>query len=152
MLALAKLALYDSPPTAILTVTTVQAAFTSGTFTAVQFDTTVSDTWSGHSNVTNNSRYTAPMSGTYWVRAATRWANNVTGNRSLGFRVSGTNIAYAQTQEPAATGTDTTLIECTSILPVTAGQYIEVFAAQDSGGSLSLSAAGTSFQVAWLHF
>jgi hypothetical protein len=56
-----------NPPLATLTVTTPQAGIATGAApsTAIAFDTTVTDTYGGHSNVTNNSRYTAQVAGTY---------------------------------------------------------------------------------------
>lgn len=152
VLAVAKLSFWDNKPTAILTVTTPQAAIANTTFTKIQFDTTVDDNWGGHSNTTNNSRYTCQVAGMYLVRGCAGWTANATGNRLVQIYVNGSAVSYAQTQHLAATASNNAMTEATSLVRLNVGDYVETWAFQGSGGSLSLIAAGTSMHVCFEHF
>lgn len=66
---------YKQPPLARLRKSASQSVPNS-TSTVVTWDTEVIDRDAGHSNVTNNSRYTAQTAGWYHLRATLMWANN----------------------------------------------------------------------------
>ena len=138
-----------NPPTAIMTVTTPQAAVATGAaaITAVAFDTTATDNYGGHSTTVNNSRYTAQVAGTYWVRAAVCWTPNATGSRTMQLFVNGGGVPYAQVQLPAAPASTYSLVEVTCLVPMNAGDYLEFKVGQNTGANLAIVAAGTVMQV-----
>jgi len=144
-----------APPLAILTVTTAQGAPASSAAAnvALQFDTTALDTYGGHSNVTNNTRYTAATgaAGWYLVRSAVCWNPNATGNRVMALYVNGSSQAGSQTQQPASTATNFTITEVISYVFLNAGDYVETWVGQNSGGTLAIVAAGTTMQARWVH-
>lgn len=140
-----------NPPLAILTVTTPQAApASSGAVNvALQFDTHVTDLYAGHSDVTNNSRWTAPtgVAGWYWIRGAVTWTPNATGARVMELFVNGAGVPYAQLQAPASPATNFTITEVNSHVFLNAGDYVETWVGQNSGGALAIVAGGTTMQV-----
>lgn len=142
-----------NPPFAVLTVTTPQSgpASSAAVNAALQFDTEVTDTYGAHSTVTNNSRYTAVAAGWYAVRSAVCWTPNATGNRVMALYVNGVVVPYAQTQQPASTATNFTITEINSHVLMAAGDYLETWVGQNSGGALAIVAAGTTMQVRFSH-
>lgn len=93
----------------------------------------------GHSTVTNPSRYTiqAGAAGTYECFGAVSFAGNAAGRRGAEFRVNGTTMNASQVLLPASVATALCVPARTIRLPLVAGDYVELFGFQDSGGSLS---------------
>ncbi len=88
-----------------------------------------------HSNVTNPSRITAPVSGLYLASATISWVANATGNRQASLLVNGTT-GYEGDLVPAASGNSTSC-HVTHTLELSAGDYVEARSLQSSGGNLS---------------
>lgn len=155
ILTLANTQFLKNVPMAVLTVTTVSAGNTnmaSGSFIAINFDTTLMDNYSGHSNVTNNSRYTAQVAGWYWVRGCASFAvPNNTGNRGVQFYVNGSAVAYAFAILQSATTANFGGYEANGPVFLNVGDYIEIRAFQSSGAALSLNAAGNNMSLYWMH-
>jgi hypothetical protein len=155
VLNLASIQFLKNVPMAVLTVTTVSAGNTnmaSGSFVAINFDTSLEDNYSGHSTVTNNSRYTAQVAGWYWVRGCASFAvPNNTGNRGVQLYVNGSATAYAFAILQAATTANFGGYEVNSPVFLNVGDYVEVRAFQSSGGTLSLNAAGNNMSLYWMH-
>lgn len=93
----------------------------------------------------SGTQLTINTPGTFLIKANVRWAANANGYRFLDVRknsagsgAGGTDL-FADTR-PAATGTGTIQSISDEIPGFVAGDYIEVFVAQSSGGPLSLSA------------
>lgn len=122
---------------------------TTGVSTLITFDSEVYDiVQSGdtpaHDNTTNNSRIFARTTGKYDIRAQVMFGNNATGSRilqvrlnSAGSSVGGTQIA--QTSQGAVSGASTSVPLLIPSYPLSAGDYIELFASQASGGNLALN-------------
>lgn len=118
----------------------------NNTLTPVLFDTNVLDSDSGHSTTTNTSRYVCQVVGTYLIFGALAFASNATGARNATAAKNGTVVSYIQGQIPANAATTTTT-PYIGILPLAAGDYVEVWALQSSGGSLSTAGGACSLNV-----
>ena len=123
------------------------------TFTAITWDSERYDTDSYHNNSTNTSRITIPSgkSGYYILTGSNVWDVNATGNRGLELRKNGTSLYYLFFQDGFASNDGT--YPFTSTINLTAGDYIEVFCWQSSGGNLNLNGGAggaTVWQLSYL--
>jgi len=111
----------------------------NGTQTTMTFDAEFWDSDGFHSNTTNNSRLTIPsgLTGYYQVHGRINFGSNATGARYAILGVNGTSSGNydAYTVYQAVNGAET-MIEVNSIIPLSAGDYVQLFAIQTSGGSL----------------
>lgn len=140
-------------PAAYVTQTATQT-LTSSTWTALSYDVTVFDSYGGHSNSTNNTRYTAQVAGWYMVFGCSSFVANATGQRGAAVSKNGTRVQ-------GASG----FIQTTSALPpsppspptivfLSVGDYVEIQGYQNSGGNLSTNSSSdldSSMTVVWLH-
>lgn len=132
---------------------------TSGTTTLVPLDTEVEDNDGMHSNVTNNSRIIANTIGAYRLCAAADWPSNGTGFRSMQIRMNaagasgGGSFICIRQATPFATGSTTVMpvIEGVMWRTTNAGDYFELFCAQNSGGALTVPGGQTGcyMSVMW---
>lgn len=122
------------------------------TLTAITYDATTLDTDGGHSNVTNNSRYTAQVAGWYLMIGTVMWAPNGTGNRLTQLYKNGVQFNPGQ-QMPAAGSTNNATVQASALVFLAVGDYIQTFGYQTSGSTLGtgLVGVGSSMQVIWLH-
>jgi hypothetical protein len=90
-----------------------------------------------HSTVTNNSRITIQTAGRYLITAAVQWDTNANNDRQVLLRKNGVvqSIA-ANTQVRAGVGNTGFTVVATTI--AAAGDYIEAFCRQTSGGNLNV--------------
>lgn len=127
----------------------------SSPFTAIAFDTTNLDTDGGHSNVTNNSRYTAQVAGWYLVIGVVAYifASSTTNARTAAIAKNGTTINGAQVQVPATTNPTNTDCMVANLVQLAVGDYVEIQAAQFTGSNLNTAtgSASCSMQCIWLH-
>lgn len=122
------------------------------TVTALGINTTAIDTYGGHSNVTNNSRYTAMVAGYYLVIANAGFAANASGNRLVEIHQNGgAALNIAQGVGFAPTAANNGVVSTASLSFLNANDYIEAFAYQTSGGALNTFPSQTGMQVIWLH-
>lgn len=109
------------------------------------------DTHGWHSTSVNTSRVTPTKAGWVRVTGTVHWANtSATGRRGVAVRVNGGNTTYG-TLIPGTTvgNTGTTVTKTVAVNGTT--DYIEVFAFQDSGGSVNaVDGLSTCFEVEWL--
>jgi hypothetical protein len=136
---------------ATLTRAAAQSFGTSGTAAAVSWDTAVSDAYNGYTGATP-TRWTCPAGygGTYQVTASVAWAANATGQRQLYIARNGVALTYAgQDTRPSAGSSLITYQQVSALVTLAAGDYIEAWAMQNSGGALSTANPGTSLQVLW---
>lgn len=112
---------------------------TSGTDTLVTFDSERWDTSSMHSTASNTGRIYAPVAGIYDLKAHLNFAANGTGQRYAFFKVNGSRIVALTTQP--ANATIITAVNPSSEVKLNAGDYVEVWAWQNSGGALNISAS-----------
>lgn len=140
-------------PLAILNQATPQSV-SNATPTAIAYDGTFLDTYGGHSNSVSNSRYTAQVTGWYFVKAGVVWAANATGNRAIQLYKNGIAYPYSW-QVSLAVGTfNDPGVETAALVQLNAGDYVEAFTTQNSGGALSTAVVATiasNMQVMWMH-
>lgn len=108
----------------------------TATDTYLAFNSERFDNATMHDNSTNNSRLTCPETGKYLIVATIGFTSNSTGNRVVRLVKNRTDI-IAGVIQPAAVS-DSTEITVTTIASLTAGDYVEVRANQNSGGSLNV--------------
>lgn len=140
-------------PIAYVTQSATQTLTTS-TWTAITYDQTVVDTYGGHSNSTNNSRYTAQVAGWYIVFGSACYAVNTTGQRGAAIAKNGTRVQGAAGFAQATSALSTATPSPPTIVYLAAGDYVEIQAYQSSGGNLATvsgSDLDSSMTVAWLH-
>lgn len=114
---------------------TATQALNNNTNTPVQFDGESYDTDAFHDNVVNKTRFTAPVDGYYLMVANVTFAANATGTRQLFFMVNGTTV-ISNAVFPANTAS--VIYNTHAIYPLVAGDYVELIASQNSGGSLNI--------------
>jgi hypothetical protein len=103
------------------------------------------------------TRMTAPIAGRYLIVATARWQNNDQGRRTIALEVNGTAVQIARSNVSAyfQGGVNPLQPEQTAqaVYMLNAGDYVEVWAYQDSGGALNLLSAidnGVTFSMQWL--
>jgi hypothetical protein len=118
-------------------------SLTSGTFTALTFDTEDSDPNNMHSTASNTSRITIPSGkgGVYLLVAYTSFAANATGVRSGYFKKNGTTILGPQTNYANGGAGDGVAVHTSFIVALVPTDYVEFFAYQNSGGALNAGSA-----------
>jgi len=123
------------------------------TWNAEAFD---SDTM--HDNATSNSRITFTTAGTYEVTLNCMWANSTAGIRNHSVEKNGTTTQGSGTTviEPFATapvGATYNGVNATVTASFAAGDYIQAFVFQSSGGALNLGGGNealSSFTARWV--
>ncbi len=104
------------------------------------------DTAGMHATGANNSRLTAPITGTYQISGHVNWGGNLTGLRIVDLYVNG---ALEHTLVAAPSGTSSVIVQpFASLVRLTAGQYAELQLYQDSGGNLNGGAQ--EFSMTWV--
>lgn len=112
-------------------------SISNDTLVAVNWDVEVFDTDSIHDNVTNNTRFTAPIAGKYLVTAQVAWAASANLHR----RGCAIKINNSATYYGSVIGAVENIVYVTSgswIISLAASDYVEIFAYQDSTASLNV--------------
>ncbi|MYV44288.1 hypothetical protein [Streptomyces sp. SID2888] len=126
-------------------------------WTAISLNTTQVDTYGGHSNTVNNSRYTAQVAGYYNVCGVACWATNGTNVRAARIDVNGTVVQGTSQMFPASTTTITGVATPLRTVYLAVGDYVEVAGYQNSGVASPGLATGvasdvtSSLFVIWSH-
>jgi hypothetical protein len=109
------------------------------TETAIQYTSETFDTHNFHDNTNNNTRMTVPSGkgGLYLLTANANFASNSTGRRALLFRKNG-STTFAQS-EWGNSASNAPHMNLSSMIDMVAGDYVEVFVFQSSGGNLNIS-------------
>lgn len=94
-----------------------------------------------HSTSANTSRMTAPVDGVYLITANIEFDANATGERYVAIRLNGGTYLAAPTIDAAGGGLNTGFA-FTRQYALSAGDYIEIWAFQNSGGALNVVASG----------
>lgn len=120
---------------------TTGQSISNATDVAVTFDTEDYDTTSFHSTTTNTSRFTIPsgQGGYYFISATLAWPDASAGSRQIKIFKNGTQVSGAQYTVAVNSASASTYTTSTTVLNLSAGDYIEAFGYQSSGGSLSVS-------------
>lgn len=140
-------------PIAALSQSTTQS-LTNSTWTPINLDVTTVDSYGGHSNVTNNSRYTAVVSGWYKCCGAVSFSVNATGNRGANLAVNGTRVTGGGDFVGTIASNSLTISTPERLVFLNAGDYIEVHGYQTSGGALNTASASDlapSLSISWDH-
>jgi len=137
-----------NPPIADVYQSAAQTLAT-GTATDVTFDASNVDTYAGHSNSVNNSRYVAQVAGWYLVVAEVGFTGNANGRRSLAIQkndVDLTPIRQSKSADPSNIGL---VLQAAAVTQLAVSDYVDVSAFQNSTVSLALLMA--SMTVLWVH-
>lgn len=118
----------------------------NATWVSVAIDTETLDSDGGHSTVTNNSRYTPTVAGTYLVIGTAAFAGSATTQRAARLAMNGvTSIGGAVAGGSGASWWCATALELFVCNGTT--DYVEMQARQDSGGTIT-TYTGTDFNSA----
>lgn len=115
---------------------------TTATWTLAIFDSEAQDTDTMHSTATNNSRLVATTAGRYFVTALVYFAGNATGGRGINFTKNGAGTRTSlstNVSDGFASGVANTnqLVSVAFEVNMAAGDYLEMFLYQSSGGNLA---------------
>ncbi|SIQ07439.1 hypothetical protein [Micromonospora avicenniae] len=144
-----------NPPVAHLRQTTAQT-LSSGSWTALIFQSEDIDTHNGHlTGVSDNQRrYTAQVAGIYEFSGAATFTTAIGGNRWCRWAKNGTEIGGSGANTPPISGGQTLLTARTVNVFLNVGDYVELFAYQDSGNPVDtyvgVTYAQSSMSVKWI--
>lgn len=123
----------------------------SGSYVPIPFNEAEFDT-GGFWNVSQPTRFTIPVDGIYMIGGFVEWDSNNVNSRLLLIKkngaASGTNLTFGNLTRNGASLfaqlTASTLVE------LNAGEYVELFVFQDSGGNRLIPAAADYSPVFWI--
>lgn len=149
----AQLAFQNNRPTALMIMTSAWATpnNSSAPLLPAPWNGTQIDNWGGHSNTTNNSRYTIPVAGVYQVAALMTWTSNASGVREANFQKNGTAFAGSIATTQASSSNFSSVSLPAYNIACAVNDYIEVGGYQNSGGTLNTVVGGCYFSVTYLH-
>jgi hypothetical protein len=146
-----------NPPHCVCYQTVGQSIPSSGaTATAITFDTNEVDSYSGHSTVTNTSRYVAQVAGWYRVSGSIAYpATSASSYRYCFLRKNGADIPGGATDKENVTTTANQIVAAASReVFLNVGDYVELYALQNSGGAMTTSVTSPQnsyMNVKWEH-
>jgi hypothetical protein len=140
------------PPTAKITSEGTTQTITTGTsYTSIQMTAEPFDNYGGHSNVTNNTRYTFQRAGLYFVSGLASISEGDGGSSGNGYRscrllqtiaAGGTKAFHGATVLPPTSGTIGTAIHATTMMRAAVGDYVELQVSQtQSSGTTTRTVA-----------
>lgn len=129
-------------------------SLSNATQTAVTWQVEDFDTDGFHSTVSNTSRMTVPTGkdGKYLITVSIGYAFNASGRRAINFYKNGSSYK-SLFQVPPLGGSGSTVLTASCVLSLVATDYVEIYAYQDSGGSLNLNGASqdeSAFAITYL--
>lgn len=110
----------------------------SATTTALTWNTEIFDTDSYHDNAVNNSRITIPFDGYYSLSSSICFDFSTTGVRSISIIKNATFTEIISTSNQNAVNAGFTCMMTAGIDLLSAGDYLEVYVTQTSGGNLNV--------------
>lgn len=116
---------------------------TTGSAAFINFDSETFDTDTMHDTVTNNTRLTATTAGKYLVIGQMEFAANATGERRLSIGKNGATNDVATVVHDAAASGETRIIVA-GFVDLSATDYVQLEAWQNSGGNLNVSGGPNS--------
>lgn len=127
----------------------------TGSNAAITLDTGVVDTYGGHSNSTNNSRYVAQIAGYYLMSGCVGYQTNASGFRQAQLRVNGSYFQGGTNEQAASSSSFAVTISSPLVIKyLNVNDYAEIWGWQTSGGNLNTTAFGDqacSLSIFWLH-
>jgi hypothetical protein len=139
------------PPIATVYQTLAQS-LAANTPTPIAFDSTAVDTYGGHSNTANNSRYTAVVPGYYLIGGGAPMANSIGGTeRKIQMYYNGAIVGYASSSVPptSATGTAVTPALSPTLVFLNVGDFVSIYATVDTTG-VSITPGGSATNQAYM--
>lgn len=139
------------PPYCDLYLTAAQNVASGTSYLSITFDTEAADTDTMHSTSVNTSRITATTAGLYLVMGTAAIAANATGYRGLRIAKNGTTDV-TRDQSPTTSAASAHWLNVVGFVRLSAGDYVELQALQNSGSALALSTGvgATTFQARWV--
>lgn len=125
---------------------TIVQSLANNTLTPINFDTEDVDNAGMHSTSVNTSRMTAVYPGWYRVTGQVCTGVSSTGRRGGQWQVNGSARSASTAYVAAPTGVPEVPMRTTSLF-LNVGDYVELCAFQDSGGSLNTVISGTQDQI-----
>jgi len=121
----------------------------NATFTAITLEAESFDTDAFHSTSTNTSRFTVPTGkgGKYLVSGVVAYAFNATGSRIAAVYKNGSLVNYSSVLQAATAGSSGTYVPISFVISLVAGDYVEVFGYQASGGDLNVVFGGSGTEA-----
>ncbi|HEU4967261.1 MAG TPA: hypothetical protein VFT53_07390 [Candidatus Saccharimonadales bacterium] len=143
-----------NPPLGVFTSTSAQT-LANNTWTSIAFNATTVDTYNGHSNSTNNTRYTAQVAGYYELSGGLAFVPNASGTRNAMWGVNGTRIQKTGGgNDIGSSANDNPATPNTHQVFLNVNDYVELFGLQLSGGNLNTQNTGDfgcMMCVRWVH-
>lgn len=141
-----------NPPSFVGYQNTTQT-LTNGTWTSLSIDFTSYDNYGGHSNSTNNSRYTAQVAGWYTVCGIyAPQAGNSSGFRAVRLTVNGNAILGGANYSGQPTTAEDSQVTPTKDVFLNAGDYVEVQGWQNTGGNYNTAINSDLRSGLWTRF
>jgi hypothetical protein len=122
---------------------TTSQSINSGVATKVQF---AAENYDSHSlfDSTTNYRFTAPTKGLYWISTSVLFQPNATATPALRVDIQKNGIGIASSFDGNQTNQVFVAVAVSRLVSMVAGDYIEIFATQDSGAAMNLFRATES--------
>jgi hypothetical protein len=143
-----------NPPLVTVVQTSTQTV-PATTYTGLSMQSTIQDTYGSHSNVTNPSRITAQVAGTYEFSGVSVYAANTTGSRGAGIGKNGTVQQGSVAKGAVSTISDVdSRVTPTWQVAMLVGDYVELLSWNNIGGGLATSVASdvaSSLNGRWVH-
>ena len=131
---------------------TVIQSIPSGAFTAITFDNELIDSSAMWAPSPNPTRIVAPVAGWYRLTGGISFGSNANGRRAAAWYVQGVGISTTNVIF-APTAASTCAIPATSpVVNLTAGQYVELRAFQDSSVAINTVISSTSRSFACVEY
>jgi hypothetical protein len=131
---------------------TSSQSIASGSYVVLNYGSENFDTDAFHDTSTNNSRLTVPSgkAGKYSIQVIVSFAASGVGDRRIGFFKNGSGLIYPNVILPIST--DITILNGTTIVDLSVGDYMEVVAYQNTGGNLNINSgtAESQFSISYL--
>lgn len=110
--------------------------------TALLMDSELYDIGGMHSTVSATSRLVIPTnhSGLYYLRGQVCYAADADGVRGAYFRKNDTTD-FNYVQVPTAGGSNTTVVQIATVVPLVAGDFVELYGIHSAGADLALGSA-----------
>ncbi|MFI1165660.1 hypothetical protein ACH4UM_19095 [Streptomyces sp. NPDC020801] len=121
--------------------------------TALNLDTEVLDSDGGHSTITNTSRYTATVAGTYLVIGSVGFTSTSGGDRRIQIALNGGSITGSGNSMDPSQAVLHGLMTAALVTMNGSSDYVEVMTAQSTAGALSTNNSGIyvpSMKVLWI--
>jgi hypothetical protein len=132
---------------------TISQGIAHDTVTTLNFNSERYDTAGLHSNTSNISRLTAPVTGIYEVTVSFHWDGNLSGYRIMTLFKNGTTLVENDGIDADTGPFGGVDVNNTTMLRLAAGDYVEVGVYQNSGGNLSIlrqPEVSPEFSMTWL--